>query len=1000
MIRRQRNPFFNVLGMKFRLWSVFLAAVSWVVVPVTAAPTPVYENRGEVTMPVIDATVFLNRGTFNVASGLQPYDTQNTRHFTNFTGAVIGGSGGFQFDRVDTNGFRHRADSFVNLGTINFGGDLFSDFFFPSGETGGGFGFFPVTYNSSWIVVNASNVLNRGGMTVGPDGLVKIQGGNVNLSRSGIRAGEDPFEPIRQGSSFGLQYRNDAGITDLYWGAGMNNALDPAAPGPFDLAVLTGNPPFSGAHEVLDSTGFTNMVSLSAENVFAVTNAVSPTNWIVQAVFVNTNSMDPEFKVGVRWSRSPRVNNIPGAQMPIVQFTFEDIDTITTEPYTNYVYVLDSLGAMTNAVLATNIATRADQRPTSLLVTRVTPREWDSATTNTVPYTPDLLYNASYLSQVVTNVYAAYECMIGDLTTAFGGGGGFFGGIPELSHPTNLPARVEIESDRLDLGLSRFRTDGLLSIKAKELVGQSPYKLDAAVVNADVGLTSGSLTVSNLIQPIVRRFNGLVSIWSAVWTNQTATVGPDPNDPALQVTNTIDVRFHALIVEHNFITRQTVETYKFAAKAPHFILRDNLTLQESFAIDSPDIDLQAQVNLQQNPITPETFPTVQNFTNGVALFTSVGATLGTTERPIANFVNQGTLSASTIQLDATDFANSGQLGSFSGDTVVRARNIKVEGGMLFAAANLSITADDLKVSGGTLLSGNESVNPNTGVTNFFGGILTLDVATRLTDGGVTASNVWTTYEGVHLVRKPAEGDLLGTALISKAPRFAEVVHAWAGEDRGPGAAGYQNNMALGSLVLDGRLFSLFTFRSSTGSPAALYVDHLELLEGAALDPEGYVNIEPGFVLYFASSNVDPASMDGKFDGRLRWVQDYAGANSGQDIELSNGTTVRVNRAVLSSTVIDSDGDGIPNASDPRPLEASALRLKVGVAGDDPSQVELSWNGTPGGRYRVEYSVGLQGADWKVLTTCEHAGATVGTVRICDPLAKQGEQRFYRVVQER
>jgi hypothetical protein len=54
--------------------------------------------------------MFLNRGSFNVASGLQPYDTQNTRSYTNFAGATIGGSGGFQFDLVSggSNGPRRR----------------------------------------------------------------------------------------------------------------------------------------------------------------------------------------------------------------------------------------------------------------------------------------------------------------------------------------------------------------------------------------------------------------------------------------------------------------------------------------------------------------------------------------------------------------------------------------------------------------------------------------------------------------------------------------------------------------------------------------------------------------------------------------------------------------------------------------------------------------------------------------------------------------------------
>ncbi|MBL9127176.1 MAG: hypothetical protein JNL97_06000, partial [Verrucomicrobiales bacterium] len=491
-----------------------------------------------------------------------------------------------------------------------------------------------------------------------------------------------------------------------------------------------------------------------------------------------------------------------------------------------------------------------------------------------------------------------------------------------------------------------------------------------------------------------------VSTWSAVWTNQTFSVGPDPNDPTLQVTNTIDVRFHALIVEHQFITRQTVETYKFAAKANHLVLRDDLTLQESFVADAPDVDLQSQINLQTNPISSATFPRVVNLTNGVALYTGTEVNLGSSARPIPNVVNQGFLYGSSVEVWANDLANSGTIGSFVGDVTVRGENLKVEGGSVASSANLLIVADDLKATASALSAGYQSLNQDTGNTNYFLGSLSLDVATRLTDGGVSASNVWTVYDGVRLARKPAQGDLLGTTLISKAPRFADVSHAWAGDDRGATAAGYENNAALGRLVLEGRLYSLYTFRSATGSPAALYVDSLEFADTVLDDPVGSLNVEPGFTLYFATSNVDPTLLDGLFEGRVRWVKDYAGPVSGTSVSLAGGQTIRVNRSVLASPVLDSDLDGIPNASDAQPLEAAALRLRVGVLASDPNQVEISWGGAPGARYRVEYSTRLRGAAWNLLTVCEAKASEPGLVKVCDGLSPNGEQRFYRVVEVR
>jgi hypothetical protein len=377
-----------VRGLNPKLWMAALAVCLFRGFSTDAATTPVYENRGSVDTPVIDATVFLNRAVFEANTFDQPYDTQNTLYYTNFAGGTISGSGGFRFEYVNgSNGVRKAASSFVNNGSISFDSGGFNSFF--GSEDGSIFGAGAAT---SWLIVNATNIVNRGALSVDPNGLLQLRGKEVSLGRAGIRAGSDPFAPIPQGSTFGMYYRNDAGVSDLYWGAGQNNQLDPAAPGPYSLAVLTAPAPSSGGHEVLDSTGFTNVVSLPSffglpvTNAYAVTNAVSPTNWIIQVVFVNTNTPDPQLKVDVKFG-NPR-NPSPGlnaAKMPIVRLTFEDVDTITTEPYTNYVYLLDNLGAMTNAVLITNRApvtvnTNSQlgagvfyQKPSSITVTRTTP---------------------------------------------------------------------------------------------------------------------------------------------------------------------------------------------------------------------------------------------------------------------------------------------------------------------------------------------------------------------------------------------------------------------------------------------------------------------------------------------------------------------------------------------------------------------------------------------------------------------------------------------------
>lgn len=965
----------------------------------TAAPAPVYENRNEVSTPMVDATIFLNRGAFHVSTSLAPYVTQNTLYFTNFAGATIDGSAGFHFENSREDGSEGWASSFANYGNIGF--DVgFSGFSF-------GTGFSTAGLESTWLQVDATNILNRGGLSVGSAGLIHLRGSAVDLSRSGLRAGEDPFAPITPGFISGNLYSNERGVQDLYWGAGQNNVLDPNGAGPFDLTVLTGNPPSSDFHEVLDDTTLTNLVSLSATNVFARTNAINATNWVVQAVFVNTNTTDPNFKIDVKFG-APRRPSVPGAMMPIVRFTFEDIDTITTEPYTNYVYLLDNHGGMTNSILITNRSNFISQRPSNFILTRVTPPEWARGQTSNVAYKPDLLYNANYAGQTVTNWYSGYSAQIGSLPGATlgggfslggAGGGGVFGEVVNPTHPTNSPGRIQIEADRLDLSLARFRSEGLLSVKAKELVGTAPYKLDSTAVSIEAGLSSSPLVVSNLVQPEVRRFVGTVSAYSAIWTNQTFSTAPDPATPGTLITNTVDVRFHVLIVEHNFITRVPVDTYRFAAKSAGFQLVDDLTVRESFRVDSPTVDLLGSVSLGTNSISADTFPNTVALTNHASLSTSADIALGSASRPIPSIDNPGFISGQLVDVFAGTYSQSGFISSSVGNLTLDAAQLLLTGGQSTAAANLVLRADALHAVGTTLNAGYEAKNFNSGNTNYFLGSLLLDIGEHLVDGGAEATNFWTVYDGFSMPRHPAMGDLLGTVMTSKVNRFAEAVHTWAGLDQGAVAAGFKDNAALGRLVLDGRPFSLFTFRAPSTNAAALYVDYLELANYAT-NLDLALNVEPGFKIYFADSNIPAETLNGASGGRIQWVQDFAGHGSGAPVTLGNGKTVVVNRALLRSRSVDSDGDGVVNALDSAPFEPAALKVNVRLVGSSPSKAEVSWLGNPGSNYRVEYSSRLDGTGWQTLTTAASPSESSGAMSVTDSLAAPSEQRFYRVVEVR
>jgi hypothetical protein len=425
-----------------------------------------------------------------------------------------------------------------------------------------------------------------------------------------------------------------------------------------------------------------------------------------------------------------------------------------------------------------------------------------------------------------------------------------------------------------------------------------------------------------------------------------------------------------------------------------------VAIVESLVMDVPDLDIQGgQLIAGTNHITPATFPSLVNLTNAGSISSQFGVKFGTTERPIANIQNSASISGAVIDVDVTTLKNTGDIRSTVGDISLNSAYTTLENSRTIATGNLLVVGKELSLSNATLQAGYQTRNFQTGNTNYFNGQVRLQISDRLTDAGPTSSNAITVYDGFHLLVKPTVADLLGTTITSKVARFSEAIHTWAGADLGPVPAGFSNNAALGRLVLDGRQFSLFTFASPNGQQAALYVDTLVLTNNAE-NLDLAFNISPEFTLYFADSNLPADQLDGQLGGRLRWVKGYAGAFSSAPVTLSSGKVVRVNRSLLTSSVEDSDGDGVPNGLDASPFEPAALRINVRLLAAPGRTAEISWAGNPGSRYRVEYSTGLDGAPWTELAAVQGAADTTGPLAVVDAPANVDEPRFYRVVEVR
>jgi hypothetical protein len=131
------------------------------------------------------------------------------------------------------------------------------------------------------------------------------------------------------------------------------------------------------------------------------------------------------------------------------------------------------------------------------------------------------------------------------------------------------------------------------------------------------------------------------------------------------------------------------------------------------------------------------------------------------------------------------------------------------------------------------------------------------------------------------------------------------------------------------------------------------------------------------------------------NGRIRWVKDFAGANSSVEVLLRDGRTVRVNRALRESLSIDSDGDGIFNGQDVFPFDgASSLRVEF-VRTPTPKLL-LSWDGAAQKVYFIEATDSLTGGTWSNLGSVTNSSDLIETLRFEDPVSANAPRRLYRI----
>ena len=485
-------------------------------------------------------------------------------------------------------------------------------------------------------------------------------------------------------------------------------------------------------------------------------------------------------------------------------------------------------------------------------------------------------YDTSWSNAIVAARYAAYSFFVDNQATEPPNNPG----NPNInaSSVTNLPGRIHIYSGNLNLLNTRLRGEGEVVMNATHLANSLNASVNCQNLSYNLGSTNGYLNVINLTDTNVPRFNGTVSLWSAVWSNTTTTVYLDnwwasndvpPTYYPRPLTNAVQINVYALFVDASHLTSSVpVTVYDMQLHSTNIVISDSMNVIQSFLLDGRSFTLNGSLNFQGlspiNPVAQTPFvampiknwvytmaPTLRYFTNNGSLVITNDAHFGD-DGPTNYlvFVNNGTITANAQTIESGFLEiNGGTDISLRGDFTATAGTAILTNATIIATGDINITAGSLQIDPSTL-SANYTLN--------------FAVTTNLSDlgtGSGSSLNTFSCQNGFNLWVKPQTGDLLGTAFTSEVWNDAEVDHFWAGADLGANAARLANNAAIFSLVLSPQDYSspyypLFFF-SGTGAHNGLYVGTLDLsqLGSSAADITNMLAIDPSLNIYYSHAKL-------------------------------------------------------------------------------------------------------------------------------------------------
>lgn len=967
--------------------------------------------------PQIDALNFINNNTFtivntNFALNSQLYDTSDTVNYTN--NAVMTGSPGFELDTAPSyTGVRQRAGNIVNRGTITVGGatNLISGFNSATGVA--------IITGLPKLLGNATNIVNPGVINLGFEALCNLSGDNIDMSRGTLDMQQTGVD-VYNGSFF-----FNGGMFAGYWGLGYQTNINPGA-----FNAQNARTP---SHIVTNRyyQVFRQTLGSDTQLTYLDDTMTTPSNRIVRAVFLSNTNQALVPKV---YFPQP-----PDALSPYGDIVVEWSAVLTNADQnvsTNYLYLFDAFGFNFGDNFPANefglvIHDFAGPNPAYIPYNYLGPFFFGGGffnfgggfvPANTPLFVPgsdtpaSIIPPGTFPSVNVTNQYAAYE--------------GLF--LPSSAVPsdiangnvTNLPGRIMLTADKyMNLSHAHITSLNYLSLTATNQFGGSDHaQISAPFCDINLRTTNGLLIITNLLSPTLAHPEGTIDCYSARFTN---------------VVNNITNSFHVLFLNTvlapqapSRVQNLTLRSTNTAGLPDSIVLCDVLNiLSNSFTLDTSSLTIATNapgspspaggINLESSAIVFSTAtPRLQYLTNYGSIQTLNAVFFGgsrsspyygsTFNEPYLAFVNAGTVIDFGNLIWSDYFQNSGIFWSRDGGiSLQECESALMTNGTFLADGNggaIDIDAGSLFISNHVLVAS---------------GPLTLAATNFLDDGsltgpngtdGITNKNLWAA-QGFSLLAAPANGSLRGTTITNTDPTYADVPNYWAAPDLGPSPSAFANNSAVGHLILNGLdPDSHFTFSGTTGNNA-LYVDLLEFRGNMATNVDGGKNylgvqINPGMKIYYSQAMANGVSiaerLNGKNGGGFVWVSNYnTGFFSSTNVVYPDGSTNRLNTALVTSCDIDSNGNGVPNCMDPAPialplaLSAGNIALSVSLTNQPSPAAIVSWNAFPSTTNFLYAAPLYGGTNWQLLTNFTFNGPAPARVAVTD-MIKTNAPRFYKV----